>query len=112
METEPQLIVSFNRLEKPGIEPATPGLQKERFIHFSMVAPRKDWDSLDCCNDNFNVPLKALGSAAPASEEIMINLTRPVVKSAYQKIFFLFSNQNICCGYLKEPSNETVLLST
>ena len=31
-------------------------------------------------------------------------LSRPLVKSAYQKIFFLFLNQNICCGYSKEPS--------
>ena len=28
----------------------------------------------------------------------------PLVKSAYQKIIFLFLNQNICCGYSKEPS--------
>ena len=27
------------------------------------------------------------------------------VKNAYQKIIFLFLNQNICCGYLKEPSH-------
>ena len=26
------------------------------------------------------------------------------VKSVYQKIFFFFLNQNICCGYSKEPS--------
>ena len=29
---------------------------------------------------------------------------RPLVKSMYQKIFFLFLNQNICYGYSKEPS--------
>ena len=29
---------------------------------------------------------------------------RPLVKSAYQKLTFLFLNQNICCGYSKEPS--------
>ena len=29
---------------------------------------------------------------------------RPLVKSAYQKMFFLFLNQNICGGYSKEPS--------
>ena len=32
-----------------------------------------------------------------------------------RKIFFVFLNQNICCGYSKEPSqslNEAVLLST
>ena len=27
-----------------------------------------------------------------------------VVKSAYKKNIFLFLNQNICCGYSKEPS--------
>ena len=29
---------------------------------------------------------------------------RPQDKSAYLKIIFLFVNQNICCGYSKEPS--------
>ena len=28
----------------------------------------------------------------------------PLVKSAYRKFNFLFLNQNICCGYSKEPS--------
>ena len=33
------------------------------------------------------------------------NITvRPPDKSAYQKIILLFLNQNICCGYSKEPS--------
>ena len=31
---------------------------------------------------------------------------KPLVKSAYQKIIFLFLNQNICCGYSKEPSQR------
>ena len=33
-------------------------------------------------------------------------LVRPLVKRAYdnEKIIFLFLNQNICCGYSKEPS--------
>ena len=30
--------------------------------------------------------------------------SRPLVKTAYQKRIFLFLNQNICCGYTKEPS--------
>ena len=30
--------------------------------------------------------------------------TRALVKSAYQNFFYLFLNQNICCGYSKEPS--------
>ena len=29
---------------------------------------------------------------------------RPPDKRAYWKIIFLFLNQNICCGYSKEPS--------
>ena len=29
---------------------------------------------------------------------------RPLVKHAYQIFFFVFINQNVCCGYAKEPS--------
>ena len=32
-------LVSSNRLVKPGIEPATPGLQGKWFIHYTTVAP-------------------------------------------------------------------------
>ena len=39
METGPQLKVSSDRLVKPGIEPATPGLQGKRFIHYTTAAP-------------------------------------------------------------------------
>ena len=35
----PLLIVSYNRPVKPGIEPSTPGLQGERFIHYTTAAP-------------------------------------------------------------------------
>ena len=38
METKPQLQVSFDRLVKPGIEPATPGLQGKWFIYYTTVA--------------------------------------------------------------------------
>ena len=34
----PQLKVSSDRLVKPGIEPATPGLQGNWFIHYATVA--------------------------------------------------------------------------
>ena len=40
-------------------------------------------------------------------EKLFINrekyytLTRPLVRSVYQNINFLFFNQNICCGYSK-----------
>ena len=39
METGPRLKVSSYRLVKPGIEPATPGLQGKRFIHYTTAAP-------------------------------------------------------------------------
>ena len=39
METGPWLKVSSNRPVKPGIEPATPGLQGKRFIHYTTAAP-------------------------------------------------------------------------
>ena len=42
----------------------------------------------------------------PGIHDLEVN--RPLVESVYQKIIFLFLNQNTCCGY----SNETVLLST
>ena len=32
-------LVSSNRLVKPGIEPATPGLQGKLFIHYTTAAP-------------------------------------------------------------------------
>ena len=39
METGPRLKVSFDRLEKPGIESATPGLQGKWLIHYTTAAP-------------------------------------------------------------------------
>ena len=39
METGPGLKVSSDRLVKPGIEPATPGLQGKLFIHYTTAAP-------------------------------------------------------------------------
>ena len=41
MGTGPRLKVSSDRLVKPGIEPATPGLQGKRFIHYTTAAPIK-----------------------------------------------------------------------
>ena len=35
----------------------------------------------------------------------VFNRLRPSVKSLNPKIIFLFLNQNIYCGYLKEPSH-------
>ena len=37
----PGLEVSSDRLKKPGIEPPTPGLQDEWFIHYTTAAPRQ-----------------------------------------------------------------------
>ena len=42
----PRLKVSSDRLVKPGIEPATPGLQGKRFIHNTTAAPMA---VSDCC---------------------------------------------------------------
>ena len=39
METGPRLKVSSDRLVKPGIEPATPGLQGKRFTRYTTTAP-------------------------------------------------------------------------
>ena len=38
METGPLLNVSSDRLVKPGIEPASPGLQGRWLIHYTTVA--------------------------------------------------------------------------
>ena len=40
MEKGPQLNVASNKLVKPEIEPATPGLQGEMFIHYTTAAPQ------------------------------------------------------------------------
>ena len=39
MESGQRLKVSSDRLVKPGIKPATPGLQGKRFIHYTTAAP-------------------------------------------------------------------------
>ena len=41
METGPRLKVSSDRLVKPGIEPATPGLQGKRFTHYTTSTSNK-----------------------------------------------------------------------
>ena len=45
METRPRLKVSSDRLVKTGIEPTTPGLQGEQFIHKTTAAPIKIIDT-------------------------------------------------------------------
>ena len=42
METGQRLKVSSDRLVKPGIEPATPGLQGKRLIHYTTAAPPRE----------------------------------------------------------------------
>ena len=37
---------------------------------------------------------------------------RPLVKSVHKKNIFLISQQNVCCGYSKEPAQSMVLLRT
>ena len=44
METGPWLKVSSDRLVKPEIESATPGLQGKQFIHYTTAAPIKFGD--------------------------------------------------------------------
>ena len=39
----PRLKVSSDRLVKPGMEPATPGLQDKWFIHYTTAAPYQIW---------------------------------------------------------------------
>ena len=46
MEMGPQLKVSSNRLVKPGIEPATPGLKGKQFI---------DYTTADSCQDDMHI---------------------------------------------------------
>ena len=43
---------------------------------------------------------------------IMLRPHRPPDKSLYQKIIFSYFSSKACCGHSKEPSHETVLLST
>ena len=48
METGQRLKVSSDRLVKPGIEPATPGLQGKRLIHYTTAAPKRKEYALSC----------------------------------------------------------------
>ena len=60
--------------------------------------------------NNFPIhTLKIIWRPASRPDELVIaahdrTCHRPLVKSVYQKINFLINNQNICCGYSKEPS--------
>ena len=41
------------------------------------------------------------------AKDVLLKITclRPPDKSHKEKLVFLFLNQNICCGYSKEPSH-------
>ena len=54
METGPRLKVSSERLVKPGIEPATHGLQGKRFIHYTTAAPLQGSYASGKCQGNLN----------------------------------------------------------
>ena len=47
METGPGLKVSSDRLVKPVIKPATPGLQGKRFINYTTAAPDGQMERMD-----------------------------------------------------------------
>ena len=49
----PHLKVWSDRLEKLGTDPATPGLQGEQFIHYTIAAPHNLFSCLQTvCSDN------------------------------------------------------------
>ena len=52
----------------------------------------------------FLCSLDKSSSLKAKSQETHI-ISRPPDKGVYRKIIFLFLNQNICCGYSKEPSH-------
>ena len=84
METGPWLKVSSDRLVKEGIEPVTPGLQGQRFIHYT--------------------------TAAPILNGLTLSMIFPQVKRKKNfklKIvnIFLPISFNICFGCSKEPSH-------
>ena len=66
METGPLLNVSSDRLVKPWIEPATPGLQGKWLIHYTTAAPFF-WDQTD--------RIGSVGSGSTLIESDTINLT-------------------------------------
>ena len=47
-----------------------------------------------------------LGSVLKGTFGYIIGTRRPPVKGALLKKYFLFLNQNVCCGYSKEPSHR------
>ena len=73
---------------------------------------------LHSCTSILSLPLRYVSiSHSPAQlfialDRTGINITRRLDKVRNQKLFFLFLNKNICCGYSKNRLNDTVLLST
>ena len=58
METGPRFIVPSDGLEKPGIEPATPGLQGEGHSHCTTEASNRRFTSAwwILCGNNSRAP--------------------------------------------------------
>ena len=73
METGHSLKVSPNRLVKLGIEPATPGLQGKRFIHYTIAAPSRlgDIENATICLHHLSNTLPIL-QKQPEYESISI----------------------------------------
>ena len=98
METGPRLKVSSNRLEKPGIESATPGLQGEQFIHETTVAPIKSMTMKKCKLMDHNIRDQARGrlgrNSRPRGRNFALNGTQGEVgvslKKKKKKNFFFF----------------------
>ena len=80
METRPRIKVTSDRLVKPGIKPATPGLQGKWFIHYTTVAPRAD-----------------IGS----SERAVMGLASPAVSARITKHFVTIFSKT--CNNLTKP---------
>ena len=61
METGPRIKVSSDRLVKPEIKPATPGLQDGEFIHYTTVAPPQRllcFDGFETILYKYDLPLE------------------------------------------------------
>ena len=72
METGPRLKVSSDRLVKPGIEPATPGLQGKRFIHYTTTSE----DSLLLYVEKFTIA-QFEGLQRDPSNRILLEMVGP-----------------------------------
>ena len=105
METGQQLKVSSDRLVKPGIEPATPGLQGKRFIHYTTAAPE-----ISCAGSNndlctFYKNSEFCGEAAPATTGMLCN--HQCVVSMRQKMLPVRCNKKSSIKHLLVYQEKT-----